>query len=394
MGLTSAGYIRTTEAERLTTLRDSWRSEFGAGTDVSDDSPDGHIVRILSSGLASIEEAIEAVYQVIDPASAAGTALDNLCRILGISRNQATASVVGVDLTGTAGTLVPAGTLFEISGTGSQWELDADVTLDGSGEGSGTASCTTLGSVECAIGALDTIASPVSGLTSVENTAAAILGTDLETDRQLRARRTRSLSGTGRSTLDSMVARLLDLDGVTTAQVFENATDSTISSRPPHSFEVLADGGDQDAIAEVIWKGKPAGVAMYGSTTVSYSDSQGTARSIKFTRPSTVNIWISATLTGDGDLPSGATTLIKQALLRLTEADDAEILSGDATTGFLIPGADVIYGKIVGAIYSIPGVVSGSVYIGTSSSPVGTSNITIGETQKAELAISRMVISV
>lgn len=394
MGLTSAGYVRLTEAERLSELRAAWLSAFGAGTDVSDDSPDGHILRVLSTAIADVEEAIEAVYQAIDPSSVAGVALENLCRILGISRNQATYSIVYVDLTGSSGAIIPAGTLFEISATGSRWSLDEEVTLNGSGEGTGTATCTTAGAVACSFGALDTIATPLSGLGTVTNSSEAILGSDLETDRELRARRIRSLSSTGKGTLDSLVARLLDLSGVTTAQVFENATDSTVGGRPAHSFEALVDGGLDADIAEVLWKNKPAGVRAYGGTTATVIDSQGISRTIAFTRPTSVYVYITATMTGDATLPLGAEELIQQALLRLTTASEAEIISGDATSGYLQPGAAVIYGRILGAIYSVQGVVAGSVYIGTSSSPSGTGNISIAETRKAELAISRMVISV
>ena len=185
--LTSTGYTKYTAEEYLSRLRADWLSAFGAGTDVSDDSPDGILLRILSQYLAEQDEAVEAVYQAIDPDSAAGTALDNLASLLGLERNAATKSTIsapGVTLTGTPGTLVPADTIFSVSATGVQFELDSAVTIGGGGTATGGVTAVLTGPNAAAVGALDTIDTPVAGLSSVTITVAATLGTNEETDEE------------------------------------------------------------------------------------------------------------------------------------------------------------------------------------------------------------------
>jgi len=76
------------------------------------------------------------------------------------------------------------------------------------------------------INTINTIDTPVSGLTEVKNIAVGVTGRELETDVAFRERRRKSLAVIGAATVFAIQARLVqDLIIVTAAFVFENRTD-------------------------------------------------------------------------------------------------------------------------------------------------------------------------
>lgn len=397
--LDDSGLTIKTTAEHLTDFVADWRAEFGAGTDVSSDSPDGVILRVFAQREAEVDEAIQAAYQAIDPDSAAGAALDNLLSILGLTRNAATYSRIlsaGVTLTGTPATVVPAGTQFRVSATGATFALDEDKTIGGGGTVTGTATATATGPKAAAVGALTTIVTPVAGLSSVTNTVEATLGTDEESDEEARARRTASLSAAGRSTPDSIHARIADLDGVTSVTVIENNTDSTVSSQPPHSFQVVVLGGAVQDIVDEIWASKPAGIAMYGTSNSTTTDAAGDTQTVYYTRPTSVRVYVKSVLTVDADFPSDGTTQVKERILyRLANGlTESEVDAGDVTTGQGLVGEDVLSGLVVRGIYEVPGVVSHTgPFIEDASPPTATGNFSIGATEVATFATADITIT-
>ena len=394
--LASTGYTKTTQPEWLTRLRADWLSGYGAGTDVSDDSPDGIFLRILSQYLAEQDEGVESVYQEIDPASAAGVVLDNLASLLGLTRKAATKSVIassGVTLTGTPGTVVPIGTRFSVSATGKQFELLSAVTIGGGGTITTNATAVLTGPTAAAIGALDTIDTPVAGLSSITNTVAATVGTNEETDEELRERRSSSLSATGRATVNSLFSRIGDLDGVTSIRVIENSTGAVVSGQDPHSVQVVVLGGTTQEILDEIWESKPAGIATYGTSSGTVTDGAGDTHTVKYTVPTTVTIHIKVTLTTDSSYPTdGADQVKQQILLALANGlTESEVLQGTVTTGQGLVGEDVLSGLVVKAIYTVDGVVSHTApLIDNVDPPVATGNYSITNLQVASFDIANM----
>ena len=397
--LSTTGYTKATAAEWLADLRADWLSEYGAGTDVSDDSPDGIFLRILSQYLAEQDEGQLAVYQAMSRASAAGSVLDNLAAFLGLSRNAATYSTItsaGVRLTGTPSTVIPALTEFSVSATGAVFRLDADVTIGLGGYGTGTATAKTTGPLAAAISALDTIDTPVSGLTSVTNTVAAALGTNQETDEELRARMDRALSSAGRGTPNALQVRVADLDGVTSCKVIENNTDAAVSGQPPHSFQVVVLGGTAQDIVDEIWASKPTGIPSYGSSSGTATDAAGDNKSVYYTVPSSVRMRILTVLTVDGDFPSDGLAQVKRRILfRLANGlTESEVDDGSVTTGQGVVGEDVLSGLVVRAIYEVPGVVSHTgPFIEDAAPPTATGNFTIGSTEVATFDVADMTVT-
>jgi uncharacterized phage protein gp47/JayE len=229
---------------------------------------------------------------------------------------------------------------------------------------------------------LTVIQNPISGLNTVTNPLDAVVGRDIESDADLKARRAESLARAGAGTLTALISRLADLDGVNAVVGFENITFLTdIDGRPPKSFEMVVDGGLDADIAQDIWENKPAGIETFGSETESITDSQGFPQNVKFSRPTDLNIYVEMDLTTDpARFPvNGA-----------TQARDAIIAFGNA----LGIGADVIViPQLVCALNSIPGILDIDVRIGIAPAPTLDNNIPVDADEISRWDTSRTVIN-
>ncbi|MEO8894041.1 MAG: baseplate J/gp47 family protein [Coleofasciculaceae cyanobacterium] len=86
-------------------------------------------------------------------------------------------------------------------------------------------SAQTYGPIAVPANSLTEILTPIAGWQSLTNFQAGITGRNIETDTELRIRRTRSLKISGSATLESIKSRILqDVAGVTSVFMFENVT--------------------------------------------------------------------------------------------------------------------------------------------------------------------------
>lgn len=206
------------------------------------------------------------------------------------------------------------------------------------------------------------IVNSISGLDDINNIAVGNAGREIETDEELRIRRRELLTGIGAATDESIRAALLqEVDGVSTVLVVSNRTDITDGDgRPPHSFEVVIVGGDEDEIANKIWEKQPSGIQPYGSITKTVIDSTGNNQTIKFSRPTYIYIWVDIeySLNSEEIFPDNGEDLIKEAIVNWAETN-IEI------------GDDIIYQRISIPVYEIPGVGSIVIELATSATPTG-----------------------
>lgn len=188
----------------------------------------------------------------------------------------------------------------------------------------GTLRATSDGPATAGPGALTRIVTPVPGWDSVTNPKSAVVGALSETDEALRARYRLGVFRLGAGTLPAIKANLRqDIADVASLAVYENATDVTdADGRPPHSVEVVIEGGDEDAIARRIRELKPAGIRAFGNTTVSVPDDTGYQHAIGFSRPEERWVWLRATLatTAEEDLPGDVNNRVVQAMVNAGNA--------------------------------------------------------------------------
>ena len=287
-------------------LEASFKAALGAALNVSPDSIMGQGIGIASERFSTQWELMQAVYDAFYPDSAEGVSLDNVSALVGVQRLPATFSTIEATLTGTPGTVVPAGSVASVEGTGKRFEALANITLVG-GTGTGTFQAEDIGVVQAPAGTLTVIETPVSGWDTITNALDADVGLEIETDTELRFRRLQSLQIAGAATVEAIRARILqDVDQVSDVFVFENTSDIVdVNGLPPHSFESVVGGGDEQEIADKIWLVKAAGIATFGDITKIVADSQGFNHSIKFSRATEIKVWMLVQISVDTEFDVG-----------------------------------------------------------------------------------------
>lgn len=376
----------------------------GPNIDTDAESPLGQIRIITASALADIWAALEAINAGL--LQATGIQLDNLVQIFRITRESAVASTVVLTLSGTPATLIPAGSQVRQTITNQLWNLDADATIGGGGSVTAAFTAADTGPIKALSGTVWTIATPVGGWASAANPLDATVGRNVETDGKLRARALEILTSSGGTSIDQLRAAILRLDGVTEVLVVENITDYIdADGRPPHSFEVVARGGDDQAIADAIWAHKPAGIES--ATTVSapsqqnetVTDANGDLQSLSYSRPDEILVWIEVYYTPTGSFPTGATTVFQAATSSYLNSGEVTMLQalldlgaalriGDGLTGFDLDHALFCAFDDEKAVFSAL-----QLRMGTSASPPTLTNVPSSRTTMAMLDSSRILIT-
>lgn len=153
------------------------------------------------------------------------------------------------------------------------------------------------------------VAPTIGSLDSVTNPLDAELGTNIETDSEAKLRRNQSVAIPGHSTLPAIFADILQIDGVEAVRVFENDTNVEIDGRPPHSFEAVVQGGDQDEIFAAVLAAKATGIQTVGTLSTVLKDSNGFDKTVRFSRPTAIPVYVIADIKTNANFPvDGAAT--------------------------------------------------------------------------------------
>lgn len=441
--------------------------------DVSDSGNIGRLVNLVSPSIADLWEALQGVYSAGDPNSAEGIPLKNLAQLVGLQAQPATPSSVQLVLLLDAATSVPEGSLVRASDTGTEWQLNNNVSANISNYSAGisitpaaavtpqdyvvtyrvgtststityqspgnqtarevaegikflidsvhvtqlkstlvgnvltidrisptnpavfsisnniqlsqmkvvvTATATEVGPLEQESNTITTISTPVLGWRSVYNPNPATPGRAEETDEELRDRLLTSRSTRAINLWDSLYSALRNLEGVFSVNIEENDTGAPVNGVPPYSYVAVVSGGQDSQIAQEIWRNKPLGIAPQGNTSAIAKDVRGSNRTVKFSRPTEVPIYIDLTIVLDPDVfPGDGIDLIKQSII-------------DFTVGAYQIGDDVIYTRLFTPVNQVRGHYVQSMTIGTSPSPTGTTNIPITFEQIASFSADNINI--
>jgi len=385
-GISNTGFKRKRLDLLLQELNAEVKTIFGDNFNVSPESPDGQVNGVISESNTNLWELAEEAYNAFNPKAASGVTLSNLVQLNGITRLAATRSRVELTLTGDSGTVIPEGSLISTSDTGDKLSTDDSVTIDGAGSAIVQATALEFGPISMLADTITQIDTPLSGWDTVTNDDNATLGTNEESDADLRARRQRSVAINAQSIIDAIRAGIENIDNVTQAVVLENDTNVEDSNGlPPKSFQVVVSGGTNADVADVIWLKKPAGILAFGDITVEIIDSQGIAHDISFSRPSPVTIYVEVTLTTFPEYPANGDELIKQAIVDYSNGNLVE----NRSFGL---GDNVIYTRLYTPINSVAGHEIDDLQISISSPADGVTNIPISITQIADFQIANITV--
>lgn len=215
----------------------------------------------------------------------------------------------------------------------------------------------------------------VEGFISCTNLIPPIYGRERETDVELRQSYIRRIALRSDRMIESIESAIVDnVQGIITVKAYEN--DSNVwdeEGRPPHSIEVVADGGGEMEIAREILRKKAGGIQTHGNVKVEVPDLFGKTIPIRFNRPQFVYIWIRVVLTvgRSQPFPPNYADLVKDSLIGQTKA--------------LNVGDSVFPQKYIGDIYQC---VAGVSYVDISTFSTTDSGAAPGEYQHGNIPVS------
>ena len=365
-------------------------SQFGPKTQTGADKKLGQLIDPFADQVGLVYELLQAVYDSWDPDAAEGVQLDNLCRLVGVTRQPATASVVTLTLGGSPFTPVPGGSEARVPG-GVTFALDTGVLIGAGGSVDAAATATETGALEAAADSVTEVVSVVSGWDTVTNAADATIGDEVETDSALRARREQSLSAAGTATDQAIRAALEDLADVTAARVISNRTLVTDSNGTPGKafLTVLwpASGLDIEAIAIVLWENLPSGIYSHGVDVIAnVTDSQGQTQTVRASYATPRDVYWEVDVTAGAGYPEDGDDLVADAVLAygqtLSVGDD--VLPKGATLAVCDTTQNPTY---------VPGVDHLVVKVGFATSPTGTVPLDVADTEISQHALGRIVVN-
>lgn len=391
-GLTADGFKIKRLEDILAEKRQKYKDKYGENFDVSDSTPEGQAIAISAEREAKIWELAQAVYNSQYRATAEGVQLDNAIALTGNSRDGAAYSKVttgvarGQDLTP-----VPAGTIISVQGSPlSKFKTMANAVINIADGGTFKSAPITLqaletGPVQANAGTLNVIETPVVGMDSFTNTLDAELGKEIELDPDVKLRVDSELQIAGSSTIEAILSELNAKPYIETAIVFQNKYSiPDIDGRPPHSLDIVVLGGDDEQVADDIFKVIGGGIETIGDITEQVIDSQGFAQEIKFSRPDEIDIWIELDLVTDPNLFPG------------DGADQVEDLI--LAYGLLqkVGQRIVVFGSndLAGCFRSVPGITDFEIRVGRVDPPTSDDNVAIAAREIAKFDSSRIAINV
>ena len=293
--LTPAGFKRLRVADYLPIIQEQARELFGEDADLSDRTPLGRFIYLQALQRAEDNELAEQIWNSRFVDTSTGAALEaNVKRALITKKGWLKASgKVVVELK--KGTTIPIGHLFKTPYNVHFRTLDAILALEDASY-SMLVECEEYGDIgNVEAGDISIIVNKIDGLLSVTNNEPFFNGQDEETDEALQDRYYESLSKAGSRRMEAIEANVLDeVPGVRSCIVIENDShEFDDEGRPPHSFETVVLGGEDEAIAPSIFEKKSGGISAFGKTTeVIIKDYRNIEHVIGFTRAVTVPIFV------------------------------------------------------------------------------------------------------
>lgn len=236
-------------------------------------------------------------------------------------------------------------------------------------------------------GVITKIVKTVAGLESVINVGSYIAGRLTETDTEFRQSYADKIYNRSSAMLESIKSAILEnVQGVESVAPYENYTDATDSmGRPPHSIEIVVDGGSATEIAQQILNTKAGGINTFGDVETVLPGVYGEDITVRFNRPTYVYVWfqVGVTLSGSTNPPTNYADLIKETILECMEGVEA--------------GSDVIPQRFTTALYNkVSGIdyfdirLFSSTESGSSPSAYTERSVSITARQRAITSESRI----
>lgn len=393
-GVTATGFVPKPLTVILKDIEDYQISKIDPAWDVGSETLMGQINGSVALELSVAWEALQAVANQFNPDDAEGVNLDVTMALTGSKRDPGRKGTAKLTLvTNQDFVTIPVGSIVSQTGNdNNRWLLkNGGVNLTAGVAGTYVDvefEAENVGPIHAGSGTLEHIVTPVTGWASATNPADASKGANVDSDTDARARREAEIRALGESTEPALVGDLLRLDDrILKVSIITNDSNVIVDGMPPHSFEAIIYDGptavvNNDKIAQEIWNGKATGIQTVGTTSGTALDKNGHVKTVRFSRPQIVPIYLSYDLTVDPDIsPSDQHDQVKAAA----------VAYADQTVR---PGNTLYALKFRNLALSIEGVIDVPILrLGTSASPVGTTNLIPTQRQIFSLDVSRIDVN-
>lgn len=348
MPITDTGYQRRTIDVVLESIQSDLRDKISLKLDLSEDTVLGNYSNIAAKHIDELEELVEEAYNAYDPDNASDDRQVALALISGVPRRGEQKGLVTATINVTnAHTYAPGDLAAHVVDEPTNRWLNRDevVTIVGTHDYSAVFQSENAGSPAVAeAGTLTVIATPVAGWNSVTNAAAATPGQDIESIAALRIRREQGVSSGGSRTRGAIRAKLITVDGVLSAEVFDNRTNSTDSNGiAPHGLRVIVWDGDPAAaddneIAQAIYDFGPEGILPQGTQSGIANDPTIGPVEVFFERAVAVDITVAVNIESESGV---AIDDVKAAILAAMPTR---------------VGREVTFHKLAASVFAVAGV--------------------------------------
>lgn len=293
------GFTLSTLKEYLATWQNKLREVFGNDFVIKKEGVVDNIATASSLSAMDLENQIAFLIKQMNPLTAEGEWQDKLYYLIGLTRRQATYTIVSRTCEGTPNTVIPAGSLMiENAGTKDQFRNNDPINIGENGKGLGSFTAEESGAIDLSEDATINIVTPLANLSGVyyEEGNVINIGKDYETDQEFRERWLLTSSTAGANTEDGLRKALLELVNTKSdLKIFENRTNQTVDGLEPHTQRIVINSAyDDETIAQTIFDklvdGNMAG--LQGSISITVSDSEGQTETIKFDRAAVQDIYL------------------------------------------------------------------------------------------------------
>jgi hypothetical protein len=318
------GLTTNTQAELLANLTTLFQNIYGADIVITSNSPDGQLINGFIQVILDDQDLLTQIYNTFDPDNAVGVILDQRVAINGIQRQAGTLTVTNitivtnqsVNLYGSDQSVQPVYTVSD--NAGNLWELGTTQIAVPTGTNVFAFQSAVTGAITPLPNTLTIQVTIVLGVISVNNpTAYTTLGTNEESDAALKIRRQKSVSQASQGYLKGLLAALENINGVTSAFVYENDTSVTdIDGVPGHTIWVIIAGSpDNVDVATAIYEKRNAGCGMFGQTFYNVIQVNSTSFTVYWDYVTPQNLFIAFTATSIDGINQPAIANIRSGLV-------------------------------------------------------------------------------
>jgi uncharacterized phage protein gp47/JayE len=360
---TENGLIIPTADQVLTGVLQDFNTAFGGGLSLNLTTPQGQLATSLAAIITAKNNEIAYITNQVDPQYSAGFFQDAIGNIYFITRKPGTSTQVVCVIVGLENTVIPVNTLAKDT-VGNVYAFILPVIIPASGTTLATLENIVPGKIACAPNTLTVIFQSVIGWDSINNPAAGIPGTFVETRAQFEFRRQQSVAVNALGTVGAIRGAVFEIINIQDVYVVDNPTGAPIMigtvTLVAHSVFVCAYAIQWTAalelqVATAIWLKKDLGCDYNGDTTVTVYDGVYPYE-VTFQEAAELQIYFTVNITNSAALPNNIVQLIQNAIFQ----------SFDEKIGALIY-ASSYYGAILGVDSTIQ---IQSVFVGAAANPV------------------------